>query len=248
MSKSSKDISVSDLATLIAAAKTGYIAEIIKDEERKALAVEKAGSNAATRKANLIKALIKATKKVRGCTEDLAPAAQAVREFLPESKVVAPIVEQAASEDRALTDDEVILVAKQVVDGKLVKELVDATYDAAKSAIFRTMDEVAAEAGEEFPEHTNVWIDVPELGKRLSREGAGRKEATLDEDVLRELVGETVWKEITSEHVVRVVDEDKLSKAALKHPALLEQVRKATEVGGWKSPRLMIRDISPNED
>lgn len=243
----SKSISVSDLASLLAAAKTGYIAEILEDEEKKALAVEKAGSNAATRKANLVKALVKATKKVRGCTEDIAPAAQAVKEFLPESKVVAAVTEKAAAENRGLTDDEVILVAKQVVDGKLVKELVDATYDAAKSAIFRTMDEVAAEAGEEFPEHSNVWIDVPELRKRLSREGAGRKEATLNEDKLREIVGEDVWEEITSEHVVRVVDEAKLSKAALKHRDLLEQVRQATEAGGWKSPRLMVRDIPASE-
>lgn len=247
MSKSSKDISVSDLASLIAAAKTGYIAEILEDEEAKALAVEKAGSNAATRKTNLIKALVKATKKVRGCTEDLAPAAQAVKEFLPESKVVAPLLEAAAEEGRALDDEEIILVTKQVVDGKLVKELVDATYDAAKTAIFRTMDEVAAEAGEDFPEHSNVWIDVPDLGKRLSREGAGRKPAELNEDALREIVGEAVWQEITSEHVVRVVDEEKLAKAALKHRDLLEQVRKATVAGGWKSPRLMIRDIPQTE-
>ena len=239
----SKAISVSDLASLLAAAKTGYIAEILAEEEKKALAVEKAGSNAATRKANIVKALVKATKKVKGCTEDLAPAAQAVRSLLPESKVVAPIVERAVESGEGLNDEEIVLVAKQVIDGKLVKELVDATYDAAKAAIFRTMDLVAEEAGEEFPEHTTVEIEVPELGKRLVREGAGRKEATLDEEALRAIVGEEVWQEITSEHVVRAVDEEKLAKAAVKNKALLEQVREATVAGGWKSPRLMVRDI-----
>jgi hypothetical protein len=246
MSKS-KSISVSDLASLIASARTGYIAEILAEEEAKALAVEKSGSNAATRKANLVKALVKATKKVKGCTEDLAPAAQAVRDFLPESKVVAPIVERVVETGNGLDDEEIVLVAKQVVDGKQVKELVDATYDAAKAAIFRTMDLVAEEAGEEFPEHTNVEIEVVELGKKLVREGAGRKDASLDEELLRDIVGEDVWSEITSEHVVRVVDEEKLAKAALKHGDLLEQVREATRAGGWKSPRLMVRDITPNE-
>lgn len=242
----SKSISVSDLASLLAAAKTGYVAEILADEEKKALAVEKAGTNAATRKANLVKALIKATKKVKGCSEDLAPAAQAVRDFLPGAKAVAPIAERVIETGKGLDDDEIVLVTKSVVDGKLVKELVDAAYETSKTAIFRTMDEAAAEEGEEFPEHTNVWIDVPDLGKRLSREGAGRKEAELDQDALRDLVGDEVWAQITSEHVVRVVDEEKLAKVALKNKGLLEQVRKATVPGGWKSPRLMVRDI-PNE-
>lgn len=239
----SKSISVSDLQALLAAAKTGYVAEILEDEERKALAVEKAGSNAATRKANIIKALLKSLKKVKGCSEDLAPSATAIREFLPESKAVAPIVERAVEGGQGLDDEEIVLVAKQVVDGKLVKELVDATYDAAKAAIFLTMNKTAEAEGEEFPEHTNVWIDVPELGKRLSREGAGRKEAELDEEALRDLVGDDLWEQITSEVTVRVVDEAKLSKLALKNKGLLEQVRKATIPGGWKSPRLMVRDI-----
>jgi hypothetical protein len=243
----SKTISVSDLAGLLAAARTGYIAEILADEERKALATEKRGSNAATRKANLVKALVKASKKVKGCTTDIAPAATATKGFVASSKVVAPIVERAVESGLGLTDEETVLVAKQVVDGKLVKELVDATYDAAKAAIFRTMDVVAEEAGEAFPEHTNVEIDVPEIGKRLVREGCGRKEASLDEERLRDLVGEAVWQEITSEHVVRAVDEQKLSRAILADPGLLEQVRTATEAGGWKSPRLSVRDITPDE-
>ena len=247
MAKTTNAITVSDLAALVAAAKTGYIAEIIAEEEAKALAVEKRGSNAETRKANLVKALIRAAKKVKGCTADIAPAAKAVREFLPESKVVAPIVERAVESGEGLTDDEVVLVAKQIVDGKLVKELVDATYDAAKAAVFRTMDKVAEEAGEEFPEHTNVEIEVPELGKRLVREGAGRKDPSLDEERLRALVGEDVWAEITTEHVVRVVDDEKLARVALENRGLLEQVREATVPGGWKSPRLMVRDITPNE-
>ena len=242
-----KAISVSDLAALLAAAKTGYVAEILAEEERKALAVEKRGSNAETRKANLVKALIKAAKKVKGCTADLAPAAQAVRSFLPESKVVAPIVERAVESGAGLTDEETVLVAKQVIDGKLVKELVDATYDAARAAIYRTMDLVAEAEGEEFPEHTNVVIDVPELGKRLAREGAGRKEASLDEEKLRGLVDDDVWAAVTTEHVVRVVDESKLTAAVLADPALLEKVRAATEAGGWKSPRLMVRDIPAKE-
>lgn len=244
----SKAISVGDLAELLASARTGYIAEILAEEERKALATEKRGTNAATRKANLIKALVKASKKVKGCTTDIAPAATATKGFVAASRVVAPIVERAVESGEGLTDEETVLVAKQVIDGKLVKELVDATYDAAKAAIFRTMDVVAEEAGEAFPEHTNVEIEVAELGKRLVREGCGRKEASLDEDRLREIVGEEVWAGITSEHVVRAVDEAKLSRAILADPALLEQVRSATEPGGWKSPRLVIRDIQPENE
>lgn len=245
--KASKAVSVSDLADLLAAAKTGYIAEILAEEESKALATEKRGSNVGTRKAALVAALIKATKKVKGCTEDLAPAAEAVKRLVPESKVVAPIAEAVVQEQRELTPEEAVLVAKQIIDGKAVKELVDATYDAAKQAVFTTLNVVFAEEGEAYPEHTNGYLDVPELGKRLCREGAGRKEATLDEERLREIVGEDVWVEITTAHVVRTVDEDKLAQAVLADPDLLERVREATETGGWKSPRLTVRDI-PAED
>lgn len=239
-----KAISVSDLATLLAAAKSGYISEVIAEEESKALAVEKRGSNAEVRKANLVKALIKASKKVKGSTADISPTAKVTREFVANAKVVAPIVERAVESGNGLSDEDTVLVTKQVLDGKLIKELVDATYEAAKAAIYRTMDKVAEEAGEEFPEHAVVEIEVPELGKRLVREGGGRKEADLDEDRLRELVGEDVWEAITSEHVVRAVDQDKLSAAALKDKGLLEKVRQATVPGGWRTPRLMVRDIT----
>lgn len=244
----SKNIAVSDLAAQLAAAKPAYLADILADEAAKSVAVEKAGANAATRKANIRKALMKAATKVKGASADLAPATKAIRGFLAGAKKVAPIVERAAESGEGLTDDELVLVTKQIIDGKIVAELKDASYDAAKAAVFATMNKVAEEAGEDFPEHTNVEIEVPELGKRLVREGAGRREADLDEDKLRDLVGEDVWEAITSEHVVRVVDTAKLAELTLGNAEMMEKVRQATIPGGWKSPRLMVRDIVPADE
>jgi hypothetical protein len=85
------------------------------------------------------------------------------------------------------------------------------------------------------------------LGKRLSREGAGRKDSALDEDKLRELIGDEAFAAISVEVVTRKVDDALLIAAVADNPELLEQVRAAVEVGDWKTPRFTIRDIPANE-
>jgi hypothetical protein len=111
------------------------------------------------------------------------------------------------------------------------------------------MDLAFEESGEEFPEHANGFIDVPELGKRFCREGAGRKEATVDFKALRAAVGDELFAEITREkiEIKYELNEATLAAAVLANPDLLEQVRETVVPGDWKSPRLMVRDIPVNE-
>ena len=244
-----KSIAPSDASALIASL-DGYVAQIVADVDAKALATEKRGSNVETRKAAHLASLVKSNKKVKGCTADLAPTADAMRGFVAKAKAVAAFIETAMEE--GLTEEQAVMVMSEALDVKLIKEFADATYDAAKAAVYRTMDAAAEEAGEEFPSQTAMVLDVPELGKRFCREGVGRKPASLDEEKLVELVGEDVWNEITSEQVipatvVRVIDESKLAAAVNDNPALLEQVRAAVVPGDWKTPRLMIRDIPATE-
>lgn len=242
-------IAPTDASALIASL-DGYVASIVADVDAKALATEKRGSNIETRKAAHLASLVKANKKVKGCTADLAPTADAMKGFVAKAKAVAAFIETAM--EQGLTEEQAVLVMSEALDVKLIKEFADATYDAAKAAVYRTMDAAAEEQGEEFPSQTAMVLDVPELGKRFCREGTGRKPASLDEAKLAELVGDDVWSEITTEQVipatvVRVIDEAKLAAAVANDPALLEQVREAVVPGDWKTPRLMIRDIPATE-
>lgn len=243
-------ITPTDASALVAALDGYVVAQIVADVDAKALATEKRGSNVETRKAAHLASLVKANKKVKGCADDLAPTTATIKAFPAKARAIAAFIEAAMEE--GLTDEQAVMVMSEALDVKLIKEFVDATYDAAKAAVYRTMDAAAEEAGEEFPSQTAMVLDVPELGKRFCREGVGRKPASLDEEKLVELVGEQVWEQITSEQVipatvVRVIDEAKLAAAVNDDPALLEQVRAAVIPGDWKTPRLMIRDIPATE-
>lgn len=233
-----------DLAALLAADEEGFVANIVAAEADKALQTEKTGNNAAIRKAAIRKAALAADKKA---VADHVTALKSQADLL--TKVARRA--EAISEDGADADDAVLLMSL-ITGGKLGEEFIKAAYELAKELVFRTMDKAFAEAGEEFPEQTNGFIDVPELGKRFCREMAGRRDSSLDEDVLRELVGEEVWEQITREEVipattVRRLDEAALIAASQQKPELLELVRESVKVGPWKAPRLMIRDIPANE-
>lgn len=240
-----KAIVPAELSGLLDAAANNLISDIIAGAEAKALQTEKRGSNAETRKAAHLAALVKANKKVKGCTADLAPITEDFHSYLTLSKSVSKFVENAAQV--GLSDEEAILVLKQVMSGKLIKEVVDATYDAAKEAVWATMNIAFAEAGESDPEHVNGYLDVPELGKRFCREGAGRKDSEFDMDKLRAVVGDEVFEQITVAKVTYEVNDTALSAAILANPDLMEGLRDAVKVGDWKSPRLMIRDIPADE-
>lgn len=231
-----------DLAALLAQDENGFVAAIVATEADRALQTEKTGNNVAIRKAAIRKAMVSADKKA---VADHVAALKAQHDLF---KAVAAAADNISAE--GMTDDQAVVLMSLIVGGKLGEELIKAGYDLAKELVFRSMDLAFAE--EEFPEHTNGVIDVPGLGKRFSREGAGRKDSSLDEDALRERVGEEVWAQITREEVipattVRKIDEAALIAAAADNPALLEDVRAAVKVGDWKSPRLMIRDIPATE-
>lgn len=230
-----------DLAALLARDESGFVANIVAAEADRALQTEKQGNNVTIRKAAITKAMTNADRKA------VANYLTALKDLPTAFKAVAGRA-GAISEDGA-TEEDAVLLMKLVTSIKLVEEMAKAGYDLGKELVWRTMD--IAFADEEFPEHTNGVIDVPEMGKRFCREGAGRQDSSLDEDKLRDLVGEEVWERITREEVipattVRKLDEQALIAATHENPALLEAVRESVKVGNWKSPRLWVRDI-PNE-
>jgi hypothetical protein len=231
-----------ELAALLVSDEDGFVASIVAAEADKALQTEKTGNNVAIRKAAIRKAMTGADRKA------VADHVGALKSHPELFKAVAARAESISAD--GASDEDAVLLMKMISGGKLGEEFIKAAYEFGKELVFRTMDIAFAE--EEFPEHTNGYIDVPELGKRFCREMAGRQDSSLDEDKLRDLVGEDVWAQITREEVipatvVRKLDEQSLIAAAAANPALLELVRESVRLGSWKSPRLMIRDIPVTE-
>jgi hypothetical protein len=203
-----------------------------------AAAIEKKGNNVELRKAAHRKNLAQNNKI------ELAKVGDALKTMLPLGKKIAKKSDQIM--DEGVTDEDAVEMMESYLAGKLVSEAQTAIQEMVKTLVFRAMDLSAAEQGEEFPEQTNMVLDVPELNKRFCREGVGRKEPELDQEKLIATIGEDLWNQI-SVAGPREISESKLAAAVVDNPELLEQVRSAVKPGDWKSPRLMVRDIPANE-
>lgn len=240
MTKPAKTLANDEIVALLKKHDKNVVKNILKQVDT-AAALEKRGNNVELRKA----AMQKAVAESNGIA--IAEFNEAADKIIPLGSGLAKnldtIVAGGLNEDEAETAMELYLAVKLATEGA------DAMKDMVRTMVFRSMDLAAAEQGEEFPEHTNMVMDVPELGKRFCREGAGRKDAEFDMDKLRAAVGDEVFFAITAEkvEVTRVVDDQALSVAILANPDLMEQMREAVKPGDWKSARLMVRDIPANE-
>lgn len=219
---------------------TTLVAALLAEIDQ-AAAVEKKGSNVELRKAAHRKALKEAN------AVELARVESAQAEMLPLGSELAQESDEIMAS--GMTDEQAFKAMKSYLGGKLVAETQSAIQELVRTLVFRSMDIAAEEQGEEFPEQTNMFMDVPELGKRFVREGAGRKEADFDFDALRAIVGDELFAQITTQEVkvTYKVNHAALSQAMLDKPALMEEIRDAVVPGDWKSPRLMVRDIPATE-
>jgi hypothetical protein len=235
-----KAIDTTALAELLAKHDANLVASLLAEVDL-AAAIEKKGNNVELRKAAHRKNLAENNKI------ELAKVGDALKSLLPRGKKIAKSSDSVM--EVGLTEDQAVEVMHAYTDGKLISEAQTSIQELIKTLVFRSMDLAAADSGEEFPEHTNMVLDVPETGKRFCREGAGRKEATVDFDALRAAVGPEVFAQITAQKVeiTYKLDESALASAVLDNPDLLEQVRSAVLPGDWKSSRLMVRDIPVNE-
>lgn len=218
------------------AERKGVVADILAEVDE-AAAIEKRGNNAATRQAAIVKALADnnelAEAEIIEAHNDHVDLAPQVAAFAPEAA------------ETGLSDEQALTAMRLLLAGKVISESERALYEVVRNLVFRSMD--IAFGDDEFPEAVNGYIDVPELGKRFCREGAGRKEATFDMDALRELLGDELFDQVTIKKVEYKVDETALAKLGISKPGLLEQLRDVVKPGDWKSPRLMIRDIPADE-
>jgi hypothetical protein len=240
MSKS-KSLSRTEIAAALAKHDATLVTDLLRQADIAAAAV-KSGSNVELRKAAHVKALKEAN------AVELVRVAAAQDDILPLGSAIAAVSDEIM--ERGFNTDEALKAMDAFLKIKLASEAETSIQELVRTLVFRTMDLAAAEQGEDFPEHTNMSIDVPELGKRFVREGCGRKDASFDVDALQAALDPEVFAAITAEQVVvtRFVDHDALAAAVLANPDLLETVREAVLPGGWKSARLMIRDIPAHDD
>ena len=241
MTKPKKNLSPAEIVAVLAQ----HDATLVKDllaEVDVASAISKKGNNVELRKAGTRKALAENNKIVQ------TQVAEASDVMLSRGQRLAAAADSIM--ENGLDTEQAFQAMQAYVSGKLVVETQASIQDLVKSLVYRSMDLSMAEQGEEFPEQTNAVLDVPELGKRFSREGAGRKAATFDLEALRAAVGDEVFEKITAEKVVvtREVDEAALTAAVLADPSLLETVRDAVVPGDWKTTRLIVRDIPASDD
>ncbi len=140
----------------------------------------------------------------------------------------------------------------EILDQTDIKELLEVRRDMIRSVVFEHITEINSRQGAADPENTNGSLEVPELGKRFSKESCGRKPPKVDQEALMEELGDDFDKacriEVIPEHVVPesqeyVLDHDKLQKMAEEDPAVLEKIRRCLIPGDYRTPRFHIRDM-----
>lgn len=148
------------------------------------------------------------------------------------------------------TDDEPVMspaktvaVMAEYLDERDVAELLDVRKDMIRDAVYTHIDAV------EGPD-ANGAIEVPELGKKFTREGCGTATPTVDEQRLQALLGEK-WLDACDETIVPAQEArieyklsvEKVLDLAHKDPAVLEALRSCLVPGKPKTPRFWVRDL-----
>lgn len=148
-------------------------------------------------------------------------------------------------EPRVLTLPEATSLMSEYLDIKAGEDHFTARREDIKRLVFDHLNEQFDALGEENPHLVNGSIDIPELGYRFSREGAGTGDAKLNEEALRAHVGEDLWAKISTKKTVveEKVDLGKLMAEAHHHPVLLEHLRSSLKVGDDKLGRLNHRPL-----
>jgi hypothetical protein len=174
---------------------------------------------------------------------------QVMTEFVDE--ITDPLKEIVLDEPRQLTKDEAQTLMKRWLSRRDIDELLDVVKDRIRAYVIMHVIETNVAKGVEDPEHANGRLEVPELGHAFCIEGNGQKDPALDEAKLQELLGDR-WTEVCEVEYVPAQEAheeyyfspERYIAAAKKDPALLEVLKEALTVGGWKTPRLVVRPLS----
>lgn len=158
------------------------------------------------------------------------------------------VIKDSMSLDKIdLTEAEAKDLMTEYLSGKNIAEFLEARKSMVRKLVFQVIDERLREEGIEDPENQNGSIEVPELGTRFSREGAGYRDPSIDGAKLREILGDdyqnVVVKKIIPERVEEKVSEELLTKYLSENPEVLSELQEAVVPGLPKTPKLMIRKM-----
>jgi hypothetical protein len=151
-------------------------------------------------------------------------------------------------EPRVLSAEEAKALMQEYLHIRQLTETFAAREKARRAAIFADMDARLLAEGIQDPQNHNATLEVPELGYKFCREGAGYNDPSLDEDKLRALLGEEVWSQVCDErevpaHTELVFNGDKLLDLATKDPAVMLALEDSLKPGSPKTPRLRPREM-----
>lgn len=131
-----------------------------------------------------------------------------------------------------------------------IDEFLTTVKDIIRESVFAHIDAVLTADGVEDAANTNGTLEIPELGQKFSREGAGYQDPKLDEARLKKLLGDR-WDDICDDidipeqvipaHTEKVLSLEKALKLSRKDPAVMEILRDCIIPGAPKTPRLWVR-------
>ena len=235
-------ITETGLAELLAAAKGDYVAVLNQvKEEAKAQDLAKAQrSTVAYRQQVWANAIAKLDRGL------LARINKTMQTYLRVVKKNAPVT--SAEGPRLLEAEEANGLMTEFLAMRDIEEFVKVRREDIRRAVFGHLTESFAGQGEDFPEHISGSLEVPEHNLRFSREGAGRQDPDLNEDALKERLGEELFNKITTTTVIPAqeitkVSVEKLMELASEDPSVMEAVRESLVLGDWKNPKLYVRKI-----
>lgn len=146
---------------------------------------------------------------------------------------------------KVLDDERATALMAELLDEREVVEALDARRDMIKDKVFGHLDETVGP-------NQNGSIEVPDLGKRFSRESCGYGTPQVDEQRLQGLLGqrwieacdeEVVPEQIIPEHIEYRLSIEKVLQMAQSEPEILDQLRSCLIPGKLKTPRFWIRDL-----
>lgn len=163
--------------------------------------------------------------------------------FVDKMKVIA----NRDSTDIDLTNEEAKSLMVEYLSSKNISEFLDARKSMVRTMVFKVIEERLRKDGVDDPENQSGEIEVPELGKRFCKEGAGYGDPTLDVAKLKELLGDRIQEitvvKIIPEKRVEEIDEDLLIEIAQMDDSVMEAVKESLVAGKPKTPRLNVRPM-----
>jgi hypothetical protein len=154
-----------------------------------------------------------------------------------------------------MSDDDLQSCARELVDQKDVKRLIEVRYGMLRTAFFAHITKLNEMKGTRDPQHDPGEVLIPILNKRITREG-GKKIAKLDRAKLKEQLTDEQWQSIHTAHIVPAVaehieyelDEDKLLALVQKTPKVMSVFSDCVKISGRTPQKLNVRDPKEQTD